>query len=105
MSTAAYEHPAFARARSLPAPWCDHFPKSVEEAQKFQPFALRQALATHVLCVAITRIECSWAAYCDAVTGDDHEHEQYYVLETGDKLPEPVARALFPMFDGVPYAR
>jgi len=58
-----------------------------------------------VLCVAQTRIEGAWSAYCDAVEGMNHDFEAEKVLAYGAKLPEIVARAIFPEFDGVPYAR
>ena len=64
----------------------------------------RRALATRVLVVARTRIEGTWAAYCDAVPGMDHDQEQEAVLAHGDKLSESVAVMLFPEFNGMPYA-
>lgn len=73
-------------------------------AREFTPVIRRRALASRVLVVARTRIEGTWAAYCDAVPGYDHDHEERAVLLRGDKLPERVAVALFPEFDGVPYA-
>jgi len=62
------------------------------------------ALARKVLVVAKTRIEGTWAAYCDAVPGDNHVMEGHAVLEDGDKLTEEIARVLFPIFKGLPYA-
>lgn len=73
-------------------------------ASEFTPVIRRRALASRVLVVARTRIEGTWAAYCDAVPGYDHDNEERAVLLRGDKLPERVAAALFPEFDGVPYA-
>ena len=64
-----------------------------------------RALANKVLVVARTRIEGTWAAYCDAVPGNNHDVERHAVLENGDKLLEEVARVLFPMFKDLPYAR
>jgi len=81
------------------ADWQAHF-----ATKPFIPLFLRRALAMRVLCVATTREEGAWAAYCDAVPGYDHQAEEDAVLRHGDKLPEPVARALFPHFEGVPYA-
>lgn len=57
-----------------------------------------------VLVVAKTRVECSWAAYIDAVPGMNHAMEADAVLNHGDKLDERIARAVFPEFEGVPYA-
>lgn len=68
------------------------------------PIIHTHALAMRVLTVAKTRIEGTWAAYCDAVPGWDHDKEWPAVLRNGDKLPEEVARALFPMFEDLLYA-
>lgn len=100
----ADKHPAFVRAEKLDEPLRSHFPKSPEEARDFKPAIVRRALARCVLIVARTRVECAWAAYCDAVPGMNHEHEMADVLDHGDKLPEAVARVLFPVFAQVPYA-
>jgi len=68
-------------------------------------------LATRVLAV-LSRREDGWCVYVDAVPGECHAREWQYVLATGMKQREPVARAIvescfFPGFDpeGVPYAR
>ncbi len=100
-----YEHPSFVRAKALPEPLRSHFPKNQEEAREFVPQIAVRALASKVLVVANTRVECAWSAYCDAVPGMNHDHEVQPVLEHGSKLLEEVARALFPRFDDVPYAR
>jgi len=73
--------------------------------KNFEPVIIRGALATRVLVVAKTRIEGTWAAYVDAVPGVNHDVEQYEVLEYGTKLPEQIARFLFPMFADKEYAR
>lgn len=98
------EHPAFTKAKSLPEPLRSHFPKNQEEAREFVPYVAVHALACRVLAVARTRVECAWTAYCDAVPGISHGREVQPVLDYGDTLGEEVARALFPQFDGVPYA-
>lgn len=98
------DHPSFVRARELSEPLRSHFPKSTEEAQTFKPIVRRRALARRVLVAARTRVECAWAAYIDAVHGHDHDYEVRAVLDHGDKLPEEVARVLFPQFKEVPYA-
>lgn len=64
-----------------------------------------RALARCVLAVAETRAEGTWAAYCDAVPGKNHENELEPVLNQGAKLTEDVARVLFPYFREVPYAK
>lgn len=99
-----YEHPSFILAKSLPEPWIKHFPKSLEEAKNFKPYIDRIALATRVLVVAKTRVECAWAAYCDAVPGYNHDREYEAVLKHGTKIPEKMARVLFPRMKEVPYA-
>lgn len=99
------EHPAFTKAKSLEEPWRSHFPKSSEEAHEFKKHITYRALSAKVLVVANTRIECAWCAYCDAVEGYDHESELAEVLLHGTKIDERIARVLFPMFDGINYAK
>lgn len=71
--------------------------------EEFIPTIRLHALAMRVLTVAKTRIEGSWAAYIDSVPGECHEGEAEDVLRHGDKLPENVARILFPEFTDLPY--
>ena len=97
-------HPAFKRAMELPSPWNEHFPKSQEEARRFEPLRSIRALHRNVLCVATTRVECAWSAYCGPVPGRSHEREYHSVLAEGDKLSESVARAVFPEFEPIMYA-
>ena len=75
------------------------------EIRAGMPTVRIHALANRVLAVAATRVEGTWAAYCDAVPGDKHTAEANAVLANGDKLMEEVARVLFPMFKDLPYAR
>jgi hypothetical protein len=98
------DHPIFVRNRRLPEPWREHFPKSADEAAAWTPAVHHVALSARVLAVYRTRIEGAWAAYVDAVPGQDHRKEREAVLETGAKLAEPIARLLFPHFNHVPYA-
>jgi hypothetical protein len=70
----------------------------------FTPHVRYKVLAMRVLAVATTRVEGTWAAYCDAVPGQNHEREHADVLLYGDKLAEVLARPLFPEFKDVPYA-
>lgn len=100
-----YEHPSFHRAKALPEPLRSHFPKTSEEATIWKPWVLHRALAARVLAVARTRVECTWAAYVDAVPGHDHDEEVNPVLDRGIKLDEAIARELFPVFEKIPYAR
>lgn len=94
----------FERIKEMPEPWCNHFPKSSEEARAWKPWTDYRALHSQVLVVATTRVEGMWAAYCRSVPGMNHVNESAEVLRTGDKVDEQVARALFPQFEGVPYA-
>jgi len=80
------------------------FPENKEEAENWEHFVLTRALAQHVLCVAHTRVEGMWSAYCDAVPGYNHDNEYQEVLDHGDKLPVRIAEAIFPQFKGIPYA-
>ena len=98
------EHPAFVKARELPEHVRRFFPSSADEARTWEPVPLWRPLASRVLVVAVPRVECAWSAYCDAVPGQDHRHEYDAVMAHGAKLPEAVARVLFPIFDLVPYA-
>ncbi len=99
------EHPSFTRAKALGDPALrQHFPKTVEEAGKWEAHIRYLALDSTVLVVATTRIECAWSAYCDSVSGENHRNEWQRVLSHGSKLDEKVARALFPAFADVDYA-
>jgi len=103
--TQTQEHPSFKRARKLEGPFAGHFPTTPQEAADWDPVVRVRALASRVLVVAQTRVECAWAAYCDAVPGQNHAVEWEEVLRQGSKLEETTARNLFPSFKGVPYAR
>ena len=81
------------------------FPDSPETAETWKPGYSLYALAQHVLAVAMLRIEGTWAAYVDAVPGEDHSVEYLEVLRKGCKLQEDVARVLFPLYEDLPYAR
>lgn len=83
-----------------------------EEMDQFERDAARQyeiqvrhrALSCYVLTAARTRVIGTWAAYVYVVPGLDHRVERDLVLSHGTKLQEKVARALYPEFDGMPYA-
>lgn len=81
-----------------------YFPANREEAQDWTPNIFVKALHRCVLCVATTRAEGLWSAYCGNVPGKNHDDEWGAIWRDGDKLPEAIARAIFPQFDGVPYA-
>ena len=90
---------------NLPDQWKSHFPATARDAQNFTPSIYHVALDWCVLAVARTRIEGAWGAYIGAVSGKNHEIERGSVLSIGSKLPESIARVIFPIFKGVPYAR
>ena len=88
---------------TLPAWAVEHWPSTHHRTVGWRPIVTHHALAMRVLCVATTRIEGAWCAYCDAVPGMRHDDEVTDVLCYGDKLPEAVALALFPDWEGIPY--
>ena len=63
-----------------------------------------RALAQTVLVVAVKRIPGEWCAYIKDVPGEKHERELEDVKAWGAKLPENLALAMFPQFEGTPYA-
>lgn len=77
---------------------------NVDETREWKPAIRSVALAQKVLCVARTRIEGAWCAYCNSTRGENHARETEGVLYDGDKLPHKIALAIFPEFEGVPYA-
>lgn len=81
------------------------FPASPADTEKWKPTVVRIALHRNVLVVAHTRIEGAWAAYCGPVLGNNHEEEYHNVLREGDKISENLARVMFPIFEGLPYAQ
>ena len=78
---------------------------SLEVVNGWVPETRRMALATHVLVVANSRIEGTWAAYIGVVPGVNHDREWQEVRKSGSKLDKHIALAMFPLFDGVPYAK
>ena len=81
------------------------FPKTPEEAKGWKPCFERHAIHSQVLLVAKTRIEGTWKAYCVPVPGVNHEEEQKMWQEYGTPMTEKMARAAFPRFEEVPYAK
>jgi len=79
------------------------FPENEEEAELWKPAVHVAALAGTVLCVATTRIEGKWKAYCDSVPGKNHDEEWQKVKYDGCGLLPEVARAIFPVFKDIPY--
>ncbi len=81
------------------------FPETPEEAEGWSHIVRRLPLHMKVLCVAHTRIEGTWRAYCAPVPGERHEDEMQFVFDWGEAIPERIALAMFPDFKGIPYAR
>jgi len=81
------------------------FPETVGESRSWKPVTRRKALHSQVLCHARTRIEGMWAAYIFPVPGMNHEEEEWLWKTEGNKLPEDIARAIFPAFRELPYAK
>ena len=63
-----------------------------------------RALGHNVLAVAVKN-DIDWAAYIGAVPGWNFDAEAAEVAAHGDKLPEGIARAIFPHFEGVTYRK
>lgn len=80
------------------------FPETLEEAKEWSHTSCRHMLHRQVMCIARTRIEGKWSAYCFPVPGINHDYEEYLWETEGDKLPKKIALALFPYFEGIPYA-
>ncbi|GAG81689.1 unnamed protein product [marine sediment metagenome] len=62
-----------------------------------------KALDSKVLVVAKEGHAGDWAAYIGAVPGYSHDAEWREVASDGSKLPESVARILFPAFEDLVY--
>lgn len=89
----------------LPEQWREHFPSTAEQARAWEPYIRYIALHMNVLIVAKSRIEIGWKAYCGPVSGMNHDNEWAPVAANGDAISETIARAMFPEFEGVRYAR
>jgi len=81
------------------------FPETEQEAIEWLPQTRVLALHRNVLAVARTRIEGMWACYIFPVPGMSHSVEAKLWRTEGVKQPEDIARAIFPIFDGVQYSR
>lgn len=83
------------------------FPEAsnAKECEEWKPVVRHRALHRCVLTAAKTRIEGQWAAYCKDVSGANHLDCIEDVLAEGAKMSESVARALYPEFAEIPYAK
>lgn len=62
----------------------------------------RRSMASKCIAVATITKGVDWAAYIDGVPGKRHDDEWPEVAKTGAKLPEDVARLIFPGIE-LPY--
>ena len=81
------------------------FPETESEAANWKPFQTRRMLHRQVMVVARTRVERAWKAYCFPVPGHNHDDEEVFWEREGSQLPELYARAMFPEFTDLPYAK
>lgn len=81
------------------------FPDPGESTSDWKPTIIHFALARDVLAAAITQVSGHWVAYIKSVPGHDHEGETEDVLWYGMKLPEDVARAIFPQWKEIPWKK
>lgn len=68
-----------------------------------QKMVMWRVLGHRVIVVAKEGQVNDWAAYIDAVPGQNHNNEWQQVRDHGDKISERVARVLFPEFDKLRY--
>ena len=80
------------------------FPNTQSELDNWEPYTIILPLHQNVLCIAQSRIEGTWSAFCSTVPGCKHSDEYQPVLDYGDCIPEHIARAMFPQFADVPYS-
>lgn len=71
----------------------------------FEPQIVVQTLARDIVVVARTRSEGTWKAYIGTTDEWSHPDATSDVLERGTAVRERVARAIFPQFKELPYAR
>ena len=81
-----------------------NFPETEAEFIDWRYETRRVMLHREVMCLAKTRAEGKWCAYCFPVPGVNHDKEEYLWLDKGCKMAEKVARLLFPQFEDIKYA-
>jgi hypothetical protein len=72
---------------------------------EFRPKFATRRLHRQILVVAKTRIEGAWSAYIFPVPGENHDEEAKLWQTEGVKLPENLARVMFPEFKDMKYSR
>ena len=75
------------------------------EAMDFTPRITHAWLAPKVLAVATTRIDGTWAAYVDSVTGQTGRLDIEAVLDHGATLNKAVASVMFPGYEHLEWFR
>ena len=78
---------------------------SREEAEAWEQTVCYLALHRTFLLIATTRIEGKWKCYGTPVPGHSHEREKLLWKREGLDVGEAIARAAFPRFAAIPYAR
>ena len=81
------------------------FPETPKDVRIWKPFFAVRILHIRVLVVAKTRQEGKWKAYCTPVPGQNHDIEWRLWKTEGTQIPEEYARAMFPKFNDLEYAR
>ena len=81
------------------------FPLNQKAAEHWEPVFRHFPLHSQFLLIAKTRIEGKWACYGTPVPGIRHDQEIYLWERDGNKVGETIARAAFPEFADLPYAR
>ena len=81
-----------------------NFPETKEELINWTYQKQRYMLHRNVMCLAKTRIEGRWCAYCFPVPGKNHDKEEYLWKTEGAKLSKKLAENMFPEFKELPYA-
>ncbi len=81
------------------------FPEDQSEVSGWRSHTTRTVLHRCVMVHARTRVEGTWNAYAFPVPGMNHDDEEYLWKTEGAQLPAAIARAIFPHFEGIPYAK
>jgi len=82
-----------------------YFPENTEEARDWKPWIRWKAIHRQVLLVAVLRIEGKWKCYVVVVPGENHDEEYKLWARDGVDIGERLARAAYPEYADIPYAR
>ena len=72
---------------------------------EFEPKVFWRTLARNIVVAGRTRIEGTWKCYIGSTEERSHEDAVPAILSRGTAIHEPLARAIFPHFKDLPYAR